>query len=87
MRAVPDQLRNVNEATVSMCTQRIITELNKDIKSLQINLNKALKDNIKLEVCRRIWHSLFWVFTFFDHRFFSIVFHRSRKVSKHKRPV
>lgn len=50
MRAVPDQLRNVNEATVQMCSQRIIAELNKDIKSLQVNLNKALKDNIKLEV-------------------------------------
>lgn len=50
MRAVPDQLRQVNEATVSMCSQRIIAELNKDIKSLQVNLNKALKDNIKLEV-------------------------------------
>lgn len=54
MRAVPDQLRNVNEATVSMCSQRIITELNKDMKSLQTNLAKAMKDNIKVEVCRRL---------------------------------
>lgn len=54
MRAVPDQLRNVNEATVSMCSQRIITELNKDIKSLQTNLTKAIKDNIKVEVCKRL---------------------------------
>lgn len=51
MRAVPDQLRNVNEATVSMCTQRITGELNKDIKAMQINLAKTLKENIKMEVC------------------------------------
>lgn len=51
MRAVPDQLRNVNEATVSMCAQRIITEMNKDMKLMQTNLTKALKDNVKVEVC------------------------------------
>lgn len=51
MRAVPDQLRNLNEATVSMCTQRISSEINKDIKNMQVNLTKALKDNIKMEVC------------------------------------
>lgn len=51
MRAVPDQLRNLNEATVSLCTQRISVEINKDIKNMQVNLTKALKDNIKMEVC------------------------------------
>lgn len=50
MRAVPDQLRNLNEATVSMCTQRITGEMNKDIKNMQVNLLKALKDNMKMEV-------------------------------------
>lgn len=55
MRAVPDQLRNVNDATITMCTQRIITELNKDIKSLQTNLAKAMKENIKIEVRKRLF--------------------------------
>lgn len=51
MRAVPDQLRNLNEATVSMCTQRVTGEINKDIKVMQANLLKTLKENIKVEVC------------------------------------
>lgn len=50
MRAVPDQLRNLNEATVSMCTQRVTGEINKDIKVMQANLLKTLKENIKMEV-------------------------------------
>lgn len=55
MRAVPEQLRNLNEATVNMCTQRVSGEINKDIKVMQVNLLKTLKENIKQEVC----HSYF----------------------------
>lgn len=50
MRAVPEQLRGLNEGTVNMCTQRVTGEINKDIKAMQLNLLKTLKDNIKMEV-------------------------------------
>lgn len=50
MRAVPDQLRSLNDATVSSCTQRVTNEVNKDLKVLQSNLLKTLKENIKSEV-------------------------------------
>lgn len=50
MRAVPDQLRSLSDATVNMCTQRVSSEINKDIKTMQVNLLKTLKDNIKMEV-------------------------------------
>lgn len=51
MRNVPDQLRNLNDASVNMCTQRVTGEINKDIKMMQTTLLKTLKDNIKMEVC------------------------------------
>ncbi|XP_055296288.1 enhancer of mRNA-decapping protein 4 homolog isoform X3 [Sitodiplosis mosellana] len=50
MRAVPEQLRSLNEATVNMCTQRVSGEINKDIKVMQVNLLKTLKENIKQEI-------------------------------------
>lgn len=53
MRAVPEQLRGLNEATVNMCTQRVSGEINKDIKVMQSNLLKTLKENIKQEVGHR----------------------------------
>lgn len=56
MRAVPEQLRNLNEATVNVCTQRVSSEINKDIKTMQANLVKSLKDNIKMEVSILTFH-------------------------------
>lgn len=52
MRSVPEQLRSLNDATVTTCTQKVTNEVNKDLKMLQTNLLKTLKDNIKSEVSR-----------------------------------
>lgn len=51
LRSVPDQLRSLNEASVNVSTQRVSNEINKDIKTMQVNLLKTLKENIKMEVC------------------------------------
>lgn len=48
MRAVPENLHKLNEASGNINAQR--TEINKDVKTMQVNLLKTLKDNIKQEV-------------------------------------
>ncbi|XP_031617309.1 enhancer of mRNA-decapping protein 4 homolog isoform X2 [Contarinia nasturtii] len=50
MQTVPEQLRSLNEASVNVCTQRVSNEINKDIKTMQVNLLKTLKENIKMEI-------------------------------------
>lgn len=50
MRSVPDQLKLISDSTVSTCTQKISHDINKDLKAIQANLLKTLKDNIKNEV-------------------------------------
>lgn len=50
LRSVPDQLRSMNDTTVTSSTQRVSAEINKDLKSMQSNLLKSLKENIKMEV-------------------------------------
>lgn len=50
MRSVPEQLRVLNDATVTTCTQKVSTDINKDLKVMQTNLLKTLKENIKSEV-------------------------------------
>lgn len=64
MRAVPEHMRSLNEATVNMCTQRVSGEINKDIKVMQVNLLKTLKENIKQEVCYHQYFQLFKCFYF-----------------------
>lgn len=50
IRLVPDKLQALNDTTVSTCTQKVSGEINKDLKVMQINLLKTLKENIKSEV-------------------------------------
>lgn len=50
MRTIPDQMRNMNDMIVNSCSQRVTNEVNKDLKSMQSNLLKNLKENLKLEV-------------------------------------
>lgn len=50
IRSVPDKLQALNDATVSTCTQKVSGEINKDLKVMQVNLLKTLKENIKSEV-------------------------------------
>lgn len=50
MRSVPEQLRTLSDATVSTCTQRVSNDINKDMKVMQTNLLKTLRENIKAEV-------------------------------------
>lgn len=55
MRAVPEQLHSLSDAAVNMCTQRITNDINKDVKTMQVNLMKAMKDNIKMEVRSKLF--------------------------------
>lgn len=48
--AVPDQLKSSSEATIATCTNRIQSEITKDLKALQVNLVKSLRDSVKKEV-------------------------------------
>lgn len=50
MKSVPDQLKHLSDATISSCTQKVSSDINKDLKAIQSNLLKTLKDNIKNEV-------------------------------------
>lgn len=59
MRNVPEHLRSLNEASISLCTQRVSNDINKDIKNMQTNLLKTLKENIRMEVC----HNIVLIFT------------------------
>lgn len=49
--AIPEQLKSVSETTITTCTNRIQNDIVKDLKALQINMVKAVRDNIKKEVC------------------------------------
>lgn len=49
--AIPEQLKNVSETAITTCTNRIHNDIIKDLKALQINMVKAVRDNIKKEVC------------------------------------
>lgn len=48
--AVPEQLKSSSEATITTCTNRIQSEITKDLKALQVNLVKSLRDSVKKEV-------------------------------------
>lgn len=48
--ALPEQLKGASETTITTCTNRIQNDITKDLKALQVNLVKALRDNIKKEV-------------------------------------
>lgn len=48
--AVPEQLKSVSETTITTCTSRIQNEMIKDLKALQVNLVKSLRDSVKKEV-------------------------------------
>lgn len=49
--AIPEQLKSVSETTITTCTNRMQNDIIKDLKALQINMVKAVRDNIKKEVC------------------------------------
>lgn len=50
MRSVPEQLKQLSDSSVSSCTQKVSSDINKDLKAIQANLLKTLKDNLKNEV-------------------------------------
>lgn len=54
MRSVPEQLKQLTDSTVSTCTQKVSSEINKDLKAIQANLLKSIKDNLKNEVSRYV---------------------------------
>jgi len=50
LHTLPEQLKHVSEATIATCTNRIQNEIIKDLKADQVNLFKAIRDNIKREI-------------------------------------
>lgn len=51
MRSVPEQLKQLSDSTVNSCSQKVSSDINKDLKVIQANILKSLKDNLKNEVC------------------------------------
>lgn len=50
LMAVPEQLKSVSETTIATCTNRIQNDIIKDLKALQVNLVKSVRDSVKKEV-------------------------------------
>ncbi|GAB0093302.1 Enhancer of mRNA-decapping protein 4 homolog [Sergentomyia squamirostris] len=50
VRSLPEQLKVSNDKMINSCTAQIMHDLNKDFKSLQMNLLKSVKESIKTEM-------------------------------------
>ncbi|XP_037024595.1 enhancer of mRNA-decapping protein 4 homolog isoform X1 [Bradysia coprophila] len=48
--SVPEQLKSAGEASIATCTNRIQTDISKDLKALQVNLVKTVRDSVKKEI-------------------------------------
>lgn len=47
---VPEQVKTASETAITTCTNRLQNEIMKDLKAMQGNLVKALRDTVKKEV-------------------------------------
>lgn len=50
MRALPEQFKVTNEKVMNSFSAQIIHEVNKDFKTLQLNVLKLIKESVKQEV-------------------------------------
>lgn len=47
---MPEQLKSITSGSIANCTSQIHSDVAKDLRTLQVNLTKSLRDNIKMEV-------------------------------------
>lgn len=50
MKALPEQFKVTNEKAINSFSAQIIHEVNKDFKTLQLNLLKTIREAVKQEV-------------------------------------
>lgn len=50
MKELPDQFKVANEKVINSFSAQIIHEINKDLKTMQLNILKLIKESVKQEV-------------------------------------
>ena len=50
IQILPEKFKSINDSSVNQCANQINQQVLKDLKSLQMNLIKSLRENIKTEV-------------------------------------
>lgn len=50
LAAIPVQIKSVSEASIASCAEQLQNDITKDLKALQMNLVKVLRENIRKEV-------------------------------------
>lgn len=59
LNKMPEQLKSLTSGSIASCSSQIHSDIAKDLRTLQVNLTKSLRDNIKIEV-------ITFFFFFFD---------------------
>lgn len=52
MKALPEQFKSTNEKVINSFSAQIIHEVNKDFKTLQLNVLKLIKETVRQEVSK-----------------------------------
>lgn len=52
LQSIPEQLKLASDTTISGCTAQLNGEIQKDLKAMQVNLVKTIRDNVKNEVSK-----------------------------------
>lgn len=50
LQTLPAQLKTANDNAVSSCTSQMNHDIQRDLKAMQVNLVKTIRDNVKNEV-------------------------------------
>lgn len=50
LNAVPEQLKKAADSTIVACTAQLSHDIQRDLKTMQVNLVKTIRDNVKNEV-------------------------------------
>lgn len=50
LQTLPVQLKTANESAVASCTSQMNHDIQRDLKAMQMNLVKTIRDNVKNEV-------------------------------------
>lgn len=50
LQTLPAQLKAANDSAVSSCTSQMNHDIQRDLKAMQVNLVKTIRDNVKNEV-------------------------------------
>lgn len=50
LQTIPSQMKVANDSAVNACTNQMNHDIQRDLKALQVNLAKTIRDNVKNEV-------------------------------------